>query len=107
MATLQQIEEEMQREAAIQAKIEKIKNKILKRHEFKIYRVIPTSKGADAVLVLDHDNIYNYNLIVYKENGFYINDFVTNHNVTLVYLKHRNPRDPKSSTLGHILKNAP
>ena len=104
---LQQIKEEMQREAEIEKRIENMKKRILKRQEYKKYRVIPTRKDADAVIVFDHENLPKYNFIVYKENGYYLNDFENNHSATIVYLKNKNPRDAKSSTIGHVLKSNP
>ena len=107
MATLQQIQEEIQREAAIDAKIEKLKNNFIKQPANRKYRIIPTKKDADAVLLFNRSNLTRYNIILCKENNKFIDACDEEPSIIMIYLKNKNPHDAKASTYGDIKKTKP
>ena len=107
MATLQQIEEEMQRENVIDKKIEKIKKIILKQPSNRKYRIIPTKDDADVVLLFDRSDLRKYSMILYKKHNEFIDACVEDQHITAIFLKNKNPHDSKASTYGDIQKTKP
>ena len=64
MATLQQIQEEMRREAAIDRKIENFKKKFLKLKSNKKYKFVPTRKESNIIIVFNRANLTEYNIVL-------------------------------------------
>ena len=102
-----QIEEEIQREAEIDKRIENIKKRFLKQQASKKYRIIPTKKDADAVLLFNRSDLRNYNIVLCKENNEFIEMCDNESTITTIFLKNKNPHDAKASTYGDIRKTNP
>ena len=101
MATLQQIEEEMQREARIEQRIENIKKKFLKHN--RKYRLVETKDKAHAFLVLNRNDLSTYHLISYEEET--ISKLENTPELVVFLLKNTNPHDSRKTTNGDIRKN--
>ena len=102
MSLQQQIEEEMQQEARIDIKIEGIKRRFLKQQANRKYRFVPSKKDADAMLVFNRKDLSSYSFILNKDWTEDLMLLADHGNFTIVYLKNKNPRDSKNSTLGDI-----
>ena len=100
-----QIEEEMEREAEINRKIEIYKRKFLKEKGNSKYRIVSTRKEANAVIIYDRTNIKSCTLILNSEKDKEIDDCERSDRYTLVFLKNKNPRDTRLTTIGDMHKN--
>ena len=105
--TLQAIQEEMQQEARIDKAIDGIIKRLLKRNENKKYRIVSTRKEATSILIFDRFDLSNYSFVLNDENNEELRRLISDSRVTVVYLKNKNPRDSKSSTIGDIKSVAP
>ena len=103
MSLQQQVEEEMQREARIDQRIEKLTKLFFREPSNRKYKVHPSKKGADAVLIFERKDTVKYSMFLYKEGDKNIELCLANPSlVTLVFLKDKNQHDAKRSTYGHI-----
>ena len=102
-----ELQREMQLEAEIDKKIEKLKKSFLKQPSNRKYRIIPTKDGADAVLLFDRSDLRTYNIVLCKDNNEFIEMCDREPTITKIYLKNKNPHDAKATTLGDIRKSAP
>ena len=102
MSLRQQIEEEMQREAKIDKIIESIKRRFLKQQVNRKYRIVSTRKEADAILIFNRNDISNYSFVLNADWAEETAQIISLNSSTVFYLKNRNPRDSKTSTLGDI-----
>ena len=102
MATLQQIEEEIQREVRIEKRIENIKKKFLKHN--RKYRLVETKDKAHAFLVLNRNDLSTFHLISYEEEET-ISKLENNPELVVFLLKNTNPHDSRKTTNGDIRKN--
>ena len=103
MSLQRQIEEEMQREAAIDKKIENIKKRFLRQRSYGKYLVVYTRKESDAVLFFDRSDLTSYNILLNEE---IISEYEDDPRFTMVFLKNKNPRDARTSTYGDIRKSS-
>ena len=100
MATLQQIEEEIQREVRIEKRIENIKNKFLKHN--RKYRLVETKDKAHAFLVLNRNDLSTFHLISDEEET--ISKLENTPELVVFLLKNTNPHDSRKTTNGDIRK---
>ena len=103
--SLQAIQQEMQQEAKIDKTINNIVKQLFKLPDFKKYRIINDRKNSDAILVFNRYDLNNYHLVLNDNKSKDLDEVIRNsNNRTFVYLKNKNPRDSKNSTLGQIIK---
>ena len=107
MATLQQIQEEMRREAAIDRKIENFKKKFLKLKSNKKYKFVPTRKESNIIIVFNRVNLTEYNIVLNDDKDVGLKRCETDPNYIMLFLKNKNPRDTRSNTLGDITRCPP
>ena len=105
LSLVRQIEEEMQREAEIDRKIEIYKRKFLKEKCNSKYCIVPTRKEASVVIVYDRSNLNNPHIVLNNENDKGLDMCEHSDRYTLVFLKNKNPRDNKSCTRGDMMKS--
>ena len=98
-----QIEEEMQREAAIDKRIEIMQKRWFRQPANRKYKVIPTKEGADAVLIFNRKELNNFHVVLCGKN----NDFPFDPAVSMIFLKNENPHDSKSTTYADIRNAKP
>ena len=104
MSLQQQIEREMQQEAKIDKYIDALVKRVLK--ENRQYRLINDRKNSDAILVFSRYDLTTYNIVLNDNKSKNLDEAIriSNNNVKIFYLKNKNPRDSKNSTLGQIKK---
>ena len=100
-----QIEEEMEREAEIDRKIEIYKRKFLKEKCNRKYRIVSTRKEANAVIIYDRTNIKMCSLVLNSEKDKALDECERSDRYTLIFLKNKNPRDTLLTTLGDMQKS--
>ena len=100
-----QIEEEMEEEARIDRKIEIYKRKFLKEKGNSKYRIVSTRKEADVVVIYDRTNIENCALVLNSEKDKELDKCERSDRYTLIFLKNKNPRDRRLTTLRDMHKS--
>ena len=104
MSLLQQIQQEINREAIIDKRIDRIVKRFLKDPIYRKYRVVPTKPQADAILVLDRNDLSNFYVIFNKDTET-LSPFENAPTIKLVFLKNKKTHDKRNTTLGDIKAN--
>ena len=107
MSLQQQIQEEIQREAFIDKRIENIKKRFFKQPANRKYRIVSTRKEADSVLLFDRTDLTKYSMFLCGEHNEVLEMCDNEPTITKIYLKNKNPHDAKASTYGDIRRSAP
>ena len=102
-----QIEQEIQREAKIDKRIDSIVKRILKYSENRKYRIVTRRKDADAVIVFIRSDLSKYNIVLNEENNEHLNNHEHDARITMIFLKNKKPHDSKKATLGDIINVQP
>ena len=102
MSLQQQIEEEIQREAKIDRRIETIVKRLLKYCENRKYRLVSTRKEADGVFIFNRSDLTKYTVVLNEEDNERLNSYVYNPNITMIFFKNKNPHNGRKTTLGDI-----
>ena len=100
-----QIQENIDREAEIDRKIESMVKKFLKRNK-QFYRV-PELNGCDAVLFYFRNDLTRYHIKSYIEGNEAYKKLQELKGITFVYLKNKNSHDVKLHTRGFIRTGIP
>ena len=100
-----QIQEEIDREAEIDRKIESMVKNFLKQNK-QFYRV-PELNGCDAVLFYFRNDLTRYHIKLYKEGNEAFKMLHELKRITFVYLKNKNSHDVKLHTRGFIRTATP
>ena len=100
-----QIQQEMDREAEIDRKIESMVKKFLKRN--KQFYQVPEINGCDAILFYFRDDLTRYHIKSYIEGNEAYKKLQEFKNLSFVYLKNKNSHDVKLHTRGFIRTTTP
>ena len=102
MSLQQQIQIEIDEEARIDRKIELFKKKFLKQKSNRKYKLVPTRKDANMIVIFDRTNITKYDVVLNDETDESLKSCEASPRYTMVYLKNKNPRDVRLNTIGDI-----
>ena len=96
------IQREQQQELKIDKAIEKIATRWLKRN--KHFRKVYSFKDATAFLMFLRTKLSHFTLVYKEESNDFIQNYLNDDGVTIVFLKSTNPHDSNKSTLGYMKK---
>ena len=100
-----QIQEEIDREAEIDRKIESMVKKFLKRNK-QFYRVTKLN-GCDAVLFYFRNDLTRFHINLFIEGNEAFKELHESRGITFVYLKNKSSHDVKLNTRGFIRTGTP
>ena len=100
-----QIQEEIDREAELDRKIESMVKKFLKRNK-QFYRVTKLN-GCDAVLFYFRNDLTRFHINLFIEGNKYFKELHESRGITFVYLKNKSSHDVKLNTRGFIRTGTP
>ena len=100
MSTVQQIQQEMQRELAIDKRIDKILRFFLKKNH--IFTQVSSRDQAHVLVIFKRDNLLNYTLTYNDQSNETLNQLFNFDNITIIFLKNKNSHDTKKNSLSNI-----
>ena len=104
MSLQQQIQREIDEEARIDRRIEKIKKRFFKNPINRKYREAKSKDDAHAILIFERNNLSKYSIVLNKED-LAITHCERDPGMVLIYLKSTNPHDTMTGVIGDIRQN--
>ena len=107
MSLQQQIQQEMEQEARIDKAIDSFVKRFLKQNQNKKNRIVQTRRESDAIFIFIRKQLSTYNLVLNDPNDENLSRYESDNQITMIFLKNKNPRDTKQNTIGDIIKSPP
>ena len=107
LSLIQSIQQEIEQEAKIYKRVDRIVKRFLKQPINRKYRLVSSRDEAHVILIFNRSNLSSYSLILNEKGNQTIALCENTPFITMKFLKNTNPHDFRTSTIGDINNIAP